>query len=1112
MTMMTQEAVYIVLSSYVTLSACHISPWLQPSALGSPPSPPPLQRSYTLYASRPNIRTTPTYVNASRFANLPHARSPPRRQRRDSGLPTTLPRGHMVHRPADSRLLSNLLSHEKDYSKHFSILLDHSHASLASFSAYASASAPPISQVIIAVAGSLAGADDALRSYAAAVEQWQEQLKALKNMEDDVANIMRDREILVTRLIKASKSPQKSTRDSIAPSPSGSSLSISKSQVQVGSKLSAAQAQLQACEAHLAAKEQELSAFRVHAIRSGLHARCKAMVECGWAWGEMGKEGMRALESLDMANGHGSPSMHPDFQQRLNGNDKSTSSDVSSIAPSQSASQIGFHSSPALTDSTWRAPSSPPLFPSTLPQSYTLSIPPAHSISEYAVPNGTAHPATIIEEGGGSSEEEGEDPDSVPVEVHENPLFTKGKGKGKAPASPIPSRHVSFSIRKHSETNIPAASSFRSESPTKRRGVLGSLAALFHVGSSRSSDVGAPSSASPSKADSAWRTRIDKHLASAQRGDSSDDEQLSHPYSMHASSSTKGLQPDGEMARLKKRSKRGSVQTQGSSRMALPDKGYMSDTVTESMSKAARTKPQRKRSVSKPPTIEGVRSLRPQDEAGPSSGSRLKKSPAVNNVFAAEGLGSASLSRNSSISKQSVTSTASAPARTSPAAHGRAKTDPARRRTTSLDVQPSKPGPSHKRTASASTSTGAAPSAAGSQLTNANGQPSLMSIVEGISRLNKEAALKQNPNHLLVVPKAPGRINVAYSDSLGELPVIRTTPPQPQPEARAQAQANGGSPSPRPRLKRAGQQEKPEENNYRNSLLLSASVSAPTLPLSGSTSVTAAGAINQARAEASSKPLPGSPKMPLRSALRNASRSPSPNTAVRTSPDRARPQDTTAANASPAQQTGPSTSKPAQTYPAPAPPSAERPTMNRRESDISSISSYETGREVFVGSDTEGDDSPALPPIPMLVPGSVSAPGPGPEPTPNGHADAHQQDGSELSRSTASTVQTHQAPGDAQTGAGTGAEPPRRRKSVRMSLPPTFSATPPAIEDTDEEAPQSSSHAPWSPPQRSVQRGGGGWGSKIEEAGARDLWADSDEEDAEYSAAKRLLAKVGGKR
>ena len=73
--------------------------------------------------------------------------------------------------------------------------------------------------------------------------------------------------------------------------------------MQIGSKLAAAQSELQACEAHLASKERELDALRTHAVRTGLQARCKALVECGWQWGEMGKEGLRALESLDAANG-----------------------------------------------------------------------------------------------------------------------------------------------------------------------------------------------------------------------------------------------------------------------------------------------------------------------------------------------------------------------------------------------------------------------------------------------------------------------------------------------------------------------------------------------------------------------------------------------------------------------------------------------------------------------------------------------------------------------------------------------------------------------------------------------------------------------------------------
>ncbi|KAF8152179.1 hypothetical protein B0H34DRAFT_664105 [Crassisporium funariophilum] len=225
----------------------------------------------------------------------------------------------MVHRPADSRLLTNLLQQEKDYSKQLSQLLEASNASLSSFTAYASASPPPASNVILSVAGSLAAADEALRRYAVGVDEWRETMRMLKDMEDDVGNIMRDREILVTRLIKASKSSQKSNsgsnfRDSLLlgnghgnrfPSSSSLSLSIAQhesrplsSSFSSSTKLAAAQSELQACEAHLAAKERELEVKRSVAVRDGLGARARAMIDCGWAWGEIGQETLRALESL----------------------------------------------------------------------------------------------------------------------------------------------------------------------------------------------------------------------------------------------------------------------------------------------------------------------------------------------------------------------------------------------------------------------------------------------------------------------------------------------------------------------------------------------------------------------------------------------------------------------------------------------------------------------------------------------------------------------------------------------------------------------------------------------------------------------------------------------
>ena len=105
----------------------------------------------------------------------------------------------------------------------------------------------------------------------------------------------------VTRLIKASKQ-QKPTREALI---SGGGSSSSLVFGEGSSKLNVAQSELQACETQLANKERELEVLRLGTIRVGLHARCTAMVNCGWTWDEMGKEGLRALESLDATtSGH----------------------------------------------------------------------------------------------------------------------------------------------------------------------------------------------------------------------------------------------------------------------------------------------------------------------------------------------------------------------------------------------------------------------------------------------------------------------------------------------------------------------------------------------------------------------------------------------------------------------------------------------------------------------------------------------------------------------------------------------------------------------------------------------------------------------------------------
>lgn len=134
------------------------------------------------------------------------------------------------------------------------------------------------------------------------------------------------------------------------------------------------------------------------------------------------------------------------------------------------------------------------------------------------------------------------------------------------------------------------------------------------------------------------------------------------------------------------------------------------------------------------------------------------------------------------------------------------------------------------------------------------------------------------------------------------------------------------------------------------------------------------------------------------------------------------------------------------------------------EDDTASISSYETVHENL----DSRSCSPMVPPK---------------DPVANIGVD------SDLSQGTSSTA-------IASTDAGV----PSRRKSVRMSLPPTYSTTPPAREDWEVEKP------PWSLPRDEVT-----WTSRNENAGGGDLWEDSSDEDEEYATARRLLSKLPGR-
>ncbi|KAI1784028.1 hypothetical protein LXA43DRAFT_1067116 [Ganoderma leucocontextum] len=177
------------------------------------------------------------------------------------------------------------------------------------------------------------------------------------------------------------------------------------------------------------------------------------------------------------------------------------------------------------------------------------------------------------------------------------------------------------------------------------------------------------------------------------------------------------------LARLKKRTKRESVQAPQPSRMAPEsDKGHASDTLSESVSKATRA---RKRTVLKPRAIDGIRgSMRIPGKVVPLSARLLKKAGPPAAV--------------SPSSTQSVISAVPPPPGITPTTGTRSvglgsQTDCVTGRAT---IQG---GPQAQRNGVGVDPNGAALPTVRSLLTIANGEPSLMSIVESISHMNREA-------------------------------------------------------------------------------------------------------------------------------------------------------------------------------------------------------------------------------------------------------------------------------------------------------------------------------------------------------------------------------------
>lgn len=268
-------------------------------------------------------------------------------------------------------------------------------------------------------------------------------------------------------------------------------------------------------------------------------------------------------------------------------------------------------------------------------------------------------------------------------------------------------------------------------------------------------------------------------------------------------------------------------------------------------------------------------------------------------------------------------------------------------------------------------------------------------------------------------------------------------------------------------------------------------------------------------------------KMPLRSALRNASRTPSPlpgptvaigpgsGSRAETGAGQKRQMEILGAGSTVQKDEGKARDKDED---------GKNDHEDDRNEDTASVSSYETGHEMFPDDDT--DNLPSLS-RPLMVHGRdyayLDASVKHVPPVPNGRATtAHAgssesqygatSEGSEATTTTSATTTTTESTKTISPEPRMQPEQmqPRRRKSVRVSLQPTFSPTPPAIDDDDDDGDGEGAYAPWGRGGRT----GAGAGDRDEERGRRmskvtDMWQDSSEEDVEYSRARSLLSRLG---
>ncbi|CBQ73990.1 conserved hypothetical protein [Sporisorium reilianum SRZ2] len=188
--------------------------------------------------------------------------------------------------PTDSRLLQNLIKGEKSYIDNLAASSVSGYAAASALAAWGTSEAPDISKAAQTLSEILASVADAQRTHVQALEGYRSALKDVLDREQSIRSVVRDRDILVGRLIKASKK-KVSKKDS------------GLSQDEKMEKVNAAQRELHACEQVLASEEAALVGVKRRTFKEALTMRMKTMGDAGAATVEAAKEAILLLDEFD---------------------------------------------------------------------------------------------------------------------------------------------------------------------------------------------------------------------------------------------------------------------------------------------------------------------------------------------------------------------------------------------------------------------------------------------------------------------------------------------------------------------------------------------------------------------------------------------------------------------------------------------------------------------------------------------------------------------------------------------------------------------------------------------------------------------------------------------